>query len=190
MARRLTDELDSLFGFTSEWSFDRGATCWETNGRVNIDPDEVDAVTAGAGIGQEARDIVMRFVCGHEKAHHLQELVWPLRNYKIEHHVMEIEADLVGAWALAQRKQAVPGELMEIVRRFDDAYHIAQRLGVEIGDKDESKPHHPWAEQRHLALARGPSLAIAHPGPLASDARGLFAQGIKAIAHDLRGGRF
>jgi hypothetical protein len=178
-------QFDALFGFSSPWSFTLGAGCWENRGAINIDEDEVGGIIKGAGIDTAGRDLIVRFIMGHEKGHHLQEMIWPNRKYATEHHVMEIEADLIGAWALASRNSAIATQpLLDIVKQFDDVNRIAQRLGVTIGDTEGNAPHHPWPEQRELALVRGPEIAILYPS-LPPDMHRTFAEDIRAVAEKI-----
>lgn len=124
---------------------------------------------------------------GHEKGHYLQELVWPHRNYETDHHAMETEADLIGAWVLAMENQTIGSpDLTVVVRWFDDANRIARQFGIALGDTDGNAPHHPWAQQRELALVRGPQIALLYPGHLTIDNRGVFADGIRNVARQVR----
>jgi hypothetical protein len=181
--KKIADEIDVLFGFGSTWTFNCGGGCSEYRGTINIDDDEIAGIFQGAGVGVAEKNLIVRFIMGHEKGHHLQDKTWPDRDYRVEHHVMEIEADLVGAWALARQNQANNQTInANIVRNFDDAYRIAQRLGISIGDTDGNKPHHPWAEQRELALVRGPEIAALYRGNLTEGDRKRFAEDIGGVA--------
>ena len=189
--KKIAAEMDELFGFTSTWTFNRGDECWELDGTINIDDDQIDHLVQNSQILPIEKELVTRFLIGHEKGHHLQDVVSPDRNYEIEHHIMEIEADLIGAWALAQRNESISTRrLNDIIKQFDDSNRIAKRLGVVIGDPIERNPHHPWAEQREIALVRGPRLSLDHPGPLDTTSRGNFMHNMHRIASDLRVGRF
>lgn len=72
---------------------------------------------------------------------------------------MEIEADLYGAWLLGRKGLS----LSNGIQAFDDSFKMGKGLGEALGDPDENAPHHPWAEQRHLALAKAGTLSVLHP---------------------------
>jgi hypothetical protein len=125
----------------------------------------------------EQQELVTRFIAGHEKGHHLQELLSPHRLYEVDHHVMEIEADLIGAWSLALQNVTIAGtSSLQAVKLFDDANRIAQKLGKQIGDPTARRPHHPWAEQRELALVKGPAWALSYPTIADPNTRLAFAR--------------
>ena len=182
----IADEIDILFGFCSTWTQTADDGCWENSGIINIDNNEINEILTDTD-DTNARALIERFIFGHEKGHHLQEIVWPHRDYGVEHHLMEIEADLIGAWVLVLQNQIIGARpMIDIVRRFDDANRIAQRLGVSLGDDNENNPHHPWAEQRELALVRGPQIAILYPCSLTAETHDVFADDIRLVARQIR----
>ena len=68
-----------------------------------------------------------------EKGHHLQEIVWPDRNFIAEQHEMEIEADLIGAWALALQNQVIRERpIFDIVRRFNDLTRLLNHSAMDL----------------------------------------------------------
>jgi hypothetical protein len=182
-------DIDALFGFNSAWTYNLGDDCWEQDGTINIDDHQISKILRQAGLGQADRDLITRFFMSHEKGHHLQEIVSSTRNYGIEHHEMEIEADLFGAWALALQNAVIAsGGLIYIIIEFDDANRIAKRLGTALGSKTGNKPHHPWAEQRELALVKGPMLAVSYPSIQDASTRKDFAADVKYVARRMRHG--
>jgi hypothetical protein len=183
----ISKEIDDLFGFPSTWTFVKGQLCKEAGGGINIDEDEISEILKKGGLDNTSRDILTQFLMGHEKAHHLQESVSPNHNYEIDKHVMEIEADIIGAWALAIRKIGMdPGKLSSMVHEFDDAYRIGKQVGIGLGSSKDKGPHHPWAAQRHLSFAKGPLLACSFPSIQSKEKRQAFVQQVRAVAQRMR----
>jgi hypothetical protein len=182
----LTAELDWLFGFQSNWTQQRGHGCYELNGTINIDEEEIDQILGNFGDDPQYRTLLTRFLAGHEKGHHLQEIVWPKRSYATDHHCMEIEADLIGACVLARANREIPPDIPNILTRFDDAYRIAKGIGVALGDTDENNPHHPWAEQRELAVVKGPEIYRMYRHQLTPDTYPGFANDMRIAAAKMK----
>lgn len=179
----LSLEIDEHFGFASNWTFKPGEGCWQLSGAINIDEAEIAGIISRAGVHASHGDLVTRFIAGHEKGHHLQEIIWPHRIYALEHHVMEIEADLFGAWSLALMNTAISeGTVLTAVKQFDDANNIAKKLGIALGGPSGRSPHHPWAEQREMALVKGPLLALSYPSISDHSTRAAFSREVQQSA--------
>ena len=181
--KQLTAEIDQQFGFSSAWTFNIGDGCWELGGTINIDEQQLDEMIRHIAGHAAQADLVRWFVCGHEKGHHLQELLSPGRQYELEQHAMEIEADLFGAWSLALRDGAiVVGHALDVVKKFDDANRMSKKLGITTGGPSGRSPDHPWAEQRELALVKGPLLALNYPSITDLKIREAFAREVRLAA--------
>lgn len=51
-------EIDSMYGFTSDWSFNEGDGCWEHGGRINIDLVEIDGIVKESGLPESHLETV------------------------------------------------------------------------------------------------------------------------------------
>jgi hypothetical protein len=88
---------------------------------------------------------------------------------------------------LAKRNLTIAsGNALQAVHLFDDINQIANQIGTALGDTKGNDPHHPWPEQRHLALVRGPLIVSGHQSILTPDERQAFGADIKRIAQNIR----
>jgi hypothetical protein len=181
--KAIAQRIDTLFGLKSQWTFNRGVGCYESKGVINIDEDELNQVLASAALPTGDLERLATFVMGHEKGHHVQEKVSPARDYQNETRVMEIEADLFGAWVLHRRSLPTTAELVQATKHFSDVNRMSRPVGGAIGDPSGSKStDYPWPEQREMALARGRTLATLYTPREVARGLSKFAADVSAVA--------
>lgn len=182
----IADQIDKLFGFKSSWTFDTSKICCQAGGVININIDDIRKWLADTGLPEKDLERLVTFIMAHEKGHDLQDLIWPERDYNAKTRVMELEADLIGAWALHKKFPSPPPTNFEkATRQFTDIQRMAQPAGSVLGNPtSNTSQEYPWPEQREFAMLRGGTLAAAYSDMEVRTDLKTFAEEVGSIASE------
>jgi hypothetical protein len=182
--QKIANRIDELFGFKSNWTFDTGRICCQSGGVINININDIRTWLADAGLPESDLERLVTFIMAHEKGHDVQDHVWPTRDYGAETRVMELEADLIGAWALHKMfPTPPPAGFNAATRRFTDIQRMAHPVGNRLGKTDSTtSQEYPWPEQREFSMIRGEQLAVLYPEKEVQAGLNTFAKDVRDLA--------
>jgi hypothetical protein len=151
--RAIANMIDQTFGFKSEWltvpESENG--CYELKGQIVIDLAAVDKLCTLVEAGPGDIGHVFRYILGHLKTHHFQELNSRYsKSYVEDIRPYEIEADMIAGWICATAQIPNSFRTHQIAPSFNDL----RRLKM-MGGTSESDLEYPWPAEREHAFRRG-----------------------------------